>query len=140
MLEQQIGSSKILLLCNGNIDNDPGYATWLLQITDIEGNIALVAPLTGGQYFDIEVQVTIRQQVEAGLHVVYLQVAEESDGEEEPRYFDLPLTIEVDEEWSPVISSSSKNRKRRWLEQVKQSKLIIESITSTTSKLMLSCP
>ncbi|MCH2644947.1 MAG: hypothetical protein MKZ54_06575, partial [Candidatus Poseidoniaceae archaeon] len=65
-----------------NIDNDPGYATWLYEITDIEGNIALVAPLTGGQYFDIEVQVTIRQQVEAGLHVVYLQVAEESDGEE----------------------------------------------------------
>ena len=84
-----------------NIDNDPGYATWLYEITDIEGNIALVAPLTGGQYFDIEVQVTIRQQVEAGLHVVYLQVAEESDGEEEPRYFDLPLTIEVDEEVVP---------------------------------------
>ena len=57
--------------------------------------------MTGGQYFDIEVQVTIRQQVEAGLHVVYLQVAEESDGEEEPRYFDLPLTIEVDEEVIP---------------------------------------
>ena len=84
-----------------NIDNDPGYATWLYEITDIEGNIALVAPLTGGQYFDIEVEVTIRQQVEAGVHVVYLQVAEESDGEEDPRYFDLPLTIEVDEEVIP---------------------------------------
>lgn len=84
-----------------NIDNDPGYATWLYEITDIEGNIALVAPLTGGQYYDIEVQITIRQQVEAGIHVVYLQVAEESDGEEDPRYFDLPLTIEVDEEVVP---------------------------------------
>jgi len=84
-----------------NIDNDPGYATWLYEITDIEGNIALVAPLTGGQYFDIEVQITIRQQVEAGTHVVYLQVAEEANGEEEPRYFDLPLTIVVDEEVIP---------------------------------------
>ena len=84
-----------------NIDNDPGYATWMYEITDIEGNIALVAPLTGGQYFDIEVQITIRQQVEAGTHVVYLQVAEESDGEDDPRYFDLPLTIEVDEEVIP---------------------------------------
>ena len=84
-----------------NIDNDPGYATWMYEITDIEGNIALVAPLTGGQYFDIEVEITIRQQVEAGVHVVYLQVAEESDGEDDPRYFDLPLTIEVDEEVIP---------------------------------------
>lgn len=84
-----------------NIDNDPGYATWMYEITDIEGNIALVAPLTGGQYFDIEVQITIRQQVEAGTHVVYLQVAEESNGEDDPRYFDLPLTIEVDEEVIP---------------------------------------
>ncbi len=84
-----------------NIDNDPGYATWLYEITDIEGNIALVAPLTGGQYFDIEVQMTIRQQVEAGTHVVYLQVAEETNGEEDPRYFDLPLTIEVAEEVIP---------------------------------------
>jgi len=84
-----------------NIDNDPGYATWMYEITDIEGNIALVAPLTGGQYFDIEVEITIRQQVEAGMHVVYLQVAEESNGEDDPRYFDLPLTIEVDEEVIP---------------------------------------
>jgi hypothetical protein len=84
-----------------NIDNDPGYATWMYEITDIEGNIALVAPLTGGQYFDIEVEITIRQQVEAGMHVVYLQVAEESDGVDDPRYFDLPLTIEVGEEVVP---------------------------------------
>ena len=84
-----------------NIDNDPGYATWMYEITDIEGNIALVAPLTGGQYYDIEVEITIRQQVEAGTHVVYLQVSEETDGEEDPRYFDLPLTIEVDEEVVP---------------------------------------
>jgi hypothetical protein len=84
-----------------NIDNDPGYATWMYEITDIEGNIALVAPLTGGQYYDIEVEITIRQQVEAGTHIVYLQVAEEADGEEDPRYFDLPLTIEVDEEVVP---------------------------------------
>ena len=84
-----------------NIDNDPGYATWMYEITDIEGNIALVAALTGGQYYDIEVEITIRQQVEAGIHVVYLQVAEESDGEEDPRYFNLPLTIEVDEEVVP---------------------------------------
>ncbi|MDP6223439.1 MAG: hypothetical protein QGF34_00055 [Candidatus Poseidoniaceae archaeon] len=84
-----------------NIDNDPAYATWLYEITDIEGNIVLVAPLAGGQYIDVEVEVTIRQQVEAGKHVVYLQVAEEPDGDEVPRYFDLPLTIEVAEEVVP---------------------------------------
>ena len=96
-----------------NIDNDPGYATWMYEITDIERNIALVAPLTGGQYFDIEVQITIRQQVEAGTHVVYLQVAEESNGEEDPRYFDLPMTIIVDEEVIPgnlVVEQKSQTR------------------------------
>ncbi|MEC7111921.1 MAG: hypothetical protein VXW72_00160, partial [Candidatus Thermoplasmatota archaeon] len=97
-----------------NIDNDPGYATWMYEITDIEGNIALVAPLTGGQYYDIEVEITIRQQVEAGTHIVYLQVAEEADGEEDPRYFDLPLTIEVDEEVVPgnlVVEQKSQEKR-----------------------------
>ena len=32
---------------------------------------------------------------------MYLQVAEEANGDDEPRYFDLPLTIQVDEEVIP---------------------------------------
>ncbi len=84
-----------------NIDADPGYATWMYDITDVEGNIALVASLTGGQYVDIKVEMTVRQQVEAGLHTIYMQVAEESDGGDEPRYFDLPLTVEISSEVEP---------------------------------------
>ena len=84
-----------------NIDEDPGYATWMYDVTDVEGNIALVASLTGGQYVDIKVEMTVRQQVEAGLHTIYMQVAEESDGIEEPRYFDLPLTVEISSEVEP---------------------------------------
>ena len=84
-----------------NIDEDPGYATWMYDVTDVEGNIALVASLTGGQYVDIKVEMTVRQQVEAGLHTIYMQVAEESDGIDEPRYFDLPLTVEISSEVEP---------------------------------------
>jgi hypothetical protein len=84
-----------------NIDEDPSYATWMYDITDVEGNIALVASLTGGQYVDIKIEMTVRQQVEAGLHTIYMQVAEESDGGDEPRYFDLPLTVEISSEVEP---------------------------------------
>ena len=84
-----------------NIDEDPGYATWMYDVTDVEGNIALVASLTGGQYVDIKIEMTVRQQVEAGLHTIYMQVAEESDGSEDPRYFDLPLTVEISSEVEP---------------------------------------
>ena len=84
-----------------NIDEDPSYATWMYDITDVEGNIALVASLTGGQFVDIKVEMTVRQQVEAGLHTIYMQVAEENDDGAEPRYFDLPLTVEISSEVEP---------------------------------------
>ncbi|MBL6881478.1 MAG: hypothetical protein ISR08_00620 [Candidatus Poseidoniaceae archaeon] len=84
-----------------NIDEDPSYATWMYDITDVEGNIALVASLTGGQYVDVKLEMTVRQQVEAGLHTIYMQVAEESDSDDEPRYFDLPLTVEISSEVEP---------------------------------------
>lgn len=84
-----------------NIDEDPSYATWMYDITDVEGNLALVTSLTGGQYADIKVEMTVRQQVEAGLHTIYMQVAEESDGDDDPRYFDLPLTVEIKSEVEP---------------------------------------
>ena len=84
-----------------NIDEDPSYATWMYDITDVEGNIALVASLTGGQYVDVIIEITVRQQVEAGLHTIYMQVAEESDDGDEPRYFDLPLTVEISSEVEP---------------------------------------
>ena len=84
-----------------NIDEDPSYATWMYDITDVEGNLALVTSLTGGQYADIKVEMTVRQQVEAGLHTIYMQVAEESDGDDDLRYFDLPLTVEIKSEVEP---------------------------------------
>ncbi len=84
-----------------NIDEDPSYATWMYDITDVEGNTALVVSLTGGQYVDIKVEMTVRQQVEAGLHTIFMQVAEESDGDDEPRYFDLPLTVDISSEVEP---------------------------------------
>ena len=44
----------------------------------------------------------MRDRVEAGNHTLYLRVTEElSDGDEDPRYFDLPLKIEVKESLEP---------------------------------------
>lgn len=84
-----------------NIDEDPSYATWTYVLTDVDGNTALVASLTGGQYVDIKVEMTVRQQVEAGLHTIYMQVAEEGDSEDDLRYFDLPLTVDISSEVEP---------------------------------------
>jgi hypothetical protein len=44
---------------------------------------------------------TVRQQVEAGLHTIYMQVAEEGDSEDDLRYFDLPLTVDISSEVEP---------------------------------------
>jgi hypothetical protein len=84
-----------------NIDEDPNYATWTYDITDVEGNTALVVSLTGGQYVDLKIEMTVRQQVEAGLHTIYMQVAEEGDSEDDLRYFDLPLTVDISSEVEP---------------------------------------
>ena len=49
---------------------------------------------------DIEITIQMRDQVLAGNHTLYLRVTEEvSEGD--PRYFDLPLEIQVEEELKP---------------------------------------
>ena len=42
----------------------------------------------------------MRDQVTAGNHTIYLRITEETS-EEDPRYFDLPLIIRVEEDVRP---------------------------------------
>ena len=86
---------------NTNEDTgDPAYGTWNYQIRDDSGNDVVAIQLSSDTSADITVSIDMREQVLAGNHTLYLRVTEEvSEGE--PRYFDLPLNIEVKEEVKP---------------------------------------
>lgn len=86
---------------NTNEDTgDPAYGTWDYQIRDDSGNDVVAIQLSSDTSADITVSIDMREQVLAGNHTLYLRVTEEvSEGE--PRYFDLPLNIEVKEEVKP---------------------------------------
>jgi hypothetical protein len=79
-----------------NIDNDPAYGTWEYSITDDNGTDVVALRMSSGETSDIEVEIEMRDSVEAGNHTIYLRIEEENI-DDEPRYFDLPLIINVDE-------------------------------------------
>ena len=83
---------------NTNEDiGDPSYGTWDYSITDDSGADEVAIQLSSGETDDIEVKIKMRDQVLVGNHTLFLRVTEEvSEGD--PRYFDLPLKIEVEEE------------------------------------------
>ena len=81
-------------------DGNPAYGTWDYSITDDTGADVVAIQLSSGETGDIKVTIGMRDQVLAGNHTLYLRITEEvSEGE--PRYFDLPLKIEVKEEVLP---------------------------------------
>ena len=86
---------------NTNEDTgDPVYGAWDYSITDDSGNDVVAIQLSSGEKDDIEVKIKMRDQVLAGNHTLFLRVTEEvSEGD--PRYFDLPLKIEVKKEVLP---------------------------------------
>ena len=78
-----------------NTDRNPVYGQWQFKITDSEGELVPRVSLGPGDFTEVFVDVTLTNQVEVGNHTVYLRVMEETD-DEEARYFDLPITFEVD--------------------------------------------
>ena len=83
-----------------NTDIDPSYGTWDYTMKDDNGSEIVAIRLMPGNSGDVEVKINMRDQVLAGNHTIYLRVTEEvSEGE--PRYFDLPLEIRVEEEVKP---------------------------------------
>ena len=84
-----------------NKDSDIGYTNWDYSITDSSQNDVIVVSLESGSYADVELEIELPSNVEAGNHTVYLQIREEGVESSEERYFDLPVTVEVSEEVQP---------------------------------------
>ncbi len=84
-----------------NKDSDIGYSNWDYSITDSSQNDVIVVSLESGSYADVELEIELPSNVEAGNHTVYLQIREEGVESSEARYFDLPFTVEVSEEVQP---------------------------------------
>ena len=101
---ETVGDNTWRIISPGKLDKntnedtgDPSYGTWDYSITDDSGADVVAIQLSSGETDDIEVKIKMRDQVLAGNHTLFLRVTEEvSEGD--PRYFDLPLKIEVEEE------------------------------------------
>ena len=104
---EESGQNTWRLISPGKLDKntneetgDPSYGTWDYTMTDSSGESVVAIQLSSGETGDVEVKIKMRDQVLAGEHILFLRVTEEvSDGE--PRYFDLPLEIKVEEELLP---------------------------------------
>ena len=82
-----------------NTQNGSIYGSWTYELTDETGESVTVLRLNSGEFGDISLSIELGNQVTAGIHVIYLRVTEEGvDEDDNPRYFDLPLTLEVEEE------------------------------------------
>ena len=104
---EEVGENTWRVISPGKLDKntdeetgDPAYGTWDYTITDDSGADVVAIQLSSGETGDIEVEIQMRDQVLAGNHTLFLRVTEEvSEGD--PRYFDLPLEIQVKEEVLP---------------------------------------
>jgi hypothetical protein len=83
-----------------NTDNDEVYGTWTYTLTDDNGSDVVALRMSPGDEVDITVEIKMRDKVISGNHTIYLRVTEENP-DDDPRYFDLPLTIRVSEDVTP---------------------------------------
>ena len=84
-----------------NIDAEQGYSSWDYTITDSQGNDIIVVNLASETYEDINLGITLPENVEAGNQTIYLRVSEEGVDSSEARYFDLPIVVKVEEDVQP---------------------------------------
>ncbi len=84
-----------------NIDADMGYSSWDYSITDNQENEVIVINLAAETYEDINLGITLPENVEAGNQTIYLRVSEEGVDSNEARYFDLPIVVKVEEDVQP---------------------------------------
>ncbi len=79
-----------------NTDRNPIYGQWQFRITDKQdGELVPRVSLGPGDFTEVFVSVILTSQVEVGNHTIYLRIMEETD-DDDPRYFDLPITFEVE--------------------------------------------
>ena len=84
-----------------NLDADMGYASWNYNITDSSDNEIIVVTLVPETYADIDLNIELPENVEAGNHTIYLRISEEGVDSNEARYFDLPIVVRVEEDVQP---------------------------------------
>ena len=78
-----------------NTDRNSAYGQWEFRITNSDGEAVPRVSLGPGDFTEVFISVTLTNQVEVGNHTVYLRVVEDIE-EDEPRYFDLPMTFEIE--------------------------------------------
>jgi len=79
-----------------NTDRNPAYGQWEFRITNSDGEAVPRVSLGPGDFTEVFISVTLTNQVEVGNHTVYLRIVEDIEEEDEPRYFDLPMTFEIE--------------------------------------------
>ncbi|MDA7555750.1 hypothetical protein N8809_03800 [Euryarchaeota archaeon] len=78
-----------------NLDVSPIYGQWQFRIEDDNNEAVPRVSLSPGGFVEVYVSVTLTTQVEQGNHTIYLRIIEDTE-DPEPRYFDLPMTFEID--------------------------------------------
>ncbi|MBR79455.1 MAG: hypothetical protein CMA88_01540 [Euryarchaeota archaeon] len=78
-----------------NTDRNQAYGQWDFQITNSDGEAVPRVSLGPGDFTEVFVSVTMTNQVEVGNHTIFLRIVEDIE-DDEPRYFDLPMTFEID--------------------------------------------
>ena len=78
-----------------NTERDPTYGQWKYEITNADGETVPRISLGPGDFTEVQIAVTMTDQVEVGNHTIFLRIIEDSE-EDEPRYFDLPMTFEIE--------------------------------------------
>lgn len=85
-----------------NKDADMGYSNWDYKIKNGTETDVIVVTLDPGSYADVELEITLPENVEAGNHTIYFRVSEEGvDSSDKPRFFDLPVVVRVLEDVQP---------------------------------------
>ena len=78
-----------------NTDRNPAYGQWDFRITNSVGEAVPRVSLGPGDFTEVFISATLTNEVEVGNHTVYLRIVEDIE-EDEPRYFDLPMTFEIE--------------------------------------------
>ena len=78
-----------------NTDRNSAYGQWDFRITNSDGEAVPRVSLGPGDFTEVFISATLTNEVEVGNHTVYLRIVEDIE-EDEPRYFDLPMTFEIE--------------------------------------------
>ena len=98
-----------------NAENNPKYTAWDYVISNGSNNNLVAVNLAPDEYSDLKLEITLRGQVEAGVHTIYTRIIEEGVEIEDARYFDLPVKVVILEEVVPGrIEITDKTEKSRF--------------------------